>query len=124
MFNGNPTWGNLAPSGRCPYADTFDEALTGFNRRRKNVTFVMPNTGEAGARSCVICQARLDAPALPVVLASGRTLSHGAKEGNAGIDKFSTWTYRASSKEVGNGMHSVCSWAATMLQIFEPRGAV
>ena len=116
MFHGNPTWGNLSPAGRYAYADTFAEALDGFKRKRTDVVFKMPNDGEAGSLPCVFCGGTLAEPALAVSRQDGRNITENPA--STTVDKHSTWTYRASDKRVGNGMHYVCSWSALMVRIF------
>lgn len=116
MFYGKPTWGNLSPAGRYPYADTFAEATDGFKRRRTDVIFKMPNSGEAGAKACVFCQGRLDGPVQPVQRTDGRTVTD--MPGDPRTDDRSTWTYSAKHKAVGNGMHYLCSWQSLMIGVF------
>lgn len=97
-------------------ADTFEDALAGFKRKRKAIIFHMPNEGEAGDLPCVVCGGLLRDPNREASLRAGRTTS----EGGAGTkpDRFSTWTYDPRRKTVGNGMHYLCSWSALMLDIF------
>lgn len=102
-----------------PEADTFAAALAGFKRKRKNVIFHMPNTGEAGERTCVVCLGRLNAAPAERTITHGRTTIHtGSATAGATPDKWSTWDYDAAGKRVGNGRHYTCSWNALMLNIF------
>lgn len=100
-----------------PEADTFAAALAGFKRKRKNVIFHMPNTGEAGERTCVVCHGPLNAVPLVREVSEGRTTIRTGQT-NTSPDKWSTWDYDAAGKRVGNGRHYTCSWNALMLTIF------
>ena len=105
-----------------PEADTFAAAREGFKRRRKSVMFHMPNSGEAGTRTCVTCGGSLAEPAL----AFKRDLpndTHLESPAGKSPDKWSTWYYDPARKAVVGGQHYICSWSMLLGHISSLREA-
>lgn len=89
---------------RTPEYKSFEDALTALKRKRKDVYVVhMTADSEAAQYKCVHCGLRLSEVA----------------QGSTRPDRWSTWTYQASSKRIGNGRHYACSWSMLFTQIFQ-----
>jgi hypothetical protein len=98
-----------------PEADTFAAAKEGMKRKRKPVMFHMPNTGEAGNKTCVTCGAKLkDLPDM-------ENAPFETSGGNPTPDKWSTWNYDPKTKSVVGGQHYGCSWGALLTRISQIR---